>query len=200
VNRGARAGIAVPANPPPVVLGEAALVNELQVQLLGRVRGDVKAAPPATAPVVWTDTGDEVLVHRDSLRLVFAPGALAVTIDLETAETGRQNLRIAIALGATAPVSKLPPAARARADAPVPPPVLAAPGPSGLFAVTERDAAGEPRLVARWGALLQQAVWASLLAIATAHAAAQGRLPGGFAVDHVKRALYLFPAPQAAAP
>ena len=210
VSRRARAAVAVPVNPPPVVLGEAALVNELQVQLLGGPQADAKAgAPAATAPVVWTDAGDEVLVHRDSLRLVFAPGALAVTLDLETVETGRQNLLVAFALAATTAVKKPPvplpplpvppvgPAMRARIVVTSPPPVLTAPGASGLFAVTDRDPAGEPRLVARWGALLQQAVWASLLSIATAHAAAQGRSPGGFAVDHVKRALYLFPAPKA---
>lgn len=202
--RRARAAVAVPTNP-PVVMAEAALVSELQAQLLGRTQGDPTAAPAVTAPVVWTDAGDEVLVHRDSLRLVFAPGALGVTIDLETVETGRQNMLVALALAATAPVKKLPvplpprpPTRRARVVVVVPPPVLAAPGAAGLFAVADRDAVGDPRLVARWGALLQQAVWSSLLAIATAHAAAQGRSPGGFAVDHVKRALYLFPAPQAA--
>jgi len=208
MKRRARAAVAAPANPPPVVLGEAALVNELQVQLQGRAQPDGKAAAlPAAAPVVWTDAGDEVLVHRDSLRLVFAPGALGVTIDLETVETGRQNMLVALALAATAAVKKppvpLPPAHGARAGAivvTVPPPALGEPGASGLFAVTERDATGEPRLVARWGALLQQAVWSSLLAIATAHAGAQGRAPGGFAVDHVKRALYLFAAPGAIAP
>jgi len=202
--RRARTAVAVPPTSPPVVLAEAALVNELQVQLLGRPQGDAQAAaPPATAPVVWTDAGDEVLVHRDSLRLVFAPGALGVTIELETVETGRQSMLVALALADTAPVKKPalppphpPPGRRARAAVvTVPPPVLSAPGASGLFAVADHDAAGDPRLVARWGVLLQQAVWSSLLAIATAHAAAQGRSPGGFAVDHVKRALYLFAAP-----
>lgn len=208
MNRGARAPIVVPANPPPVVLAEAALVNELQVQLLGRVQADAQVDTPVAAPVVWTDAGDEVLVYRDSLRLVFAPGALGVTIDLETVETGRANMLVALALAATSPVGKPPepppvpvgPRPRPSAVVLVPPPVLEAPGAVGLFAVTDRDAAGDPRLVARWGALLQQAVWSSLLAIAVAHAATQGRSPGGFAVDHVKRALYLFPAPRTGAP
>lgn len=206
VKRPGRAAVALPQSPPPVVLVEAALVNELQAQLLGRARSDLPAGVPAGAPpVVWTDAGDEVLVHRDSLRLLFAPGALGVTIDLETVETGRQNMLVALALAAAAVIKKPPlpaPPLAGRRGRPIvvtpPPPVLVAPGAFGLFAVTDRDPAGDPRLVARWGALLQQAIWASLLAIATAHAATQGRAPGGFAVDHIKRALYLFPAAQAA--
>jgi hypothetical protein len=203
VNHAARTAIAAPASP-PVVLVEAALVNELQVQLRGRVQPDGKAGTPAASePVVWTDAGDEVLVHRDSLRLLFAPGALGVAIDLETMETGRQNILVAIALAATAPVKKVPvpvprvPPGRRASAVVVVPPVLEDPGVSGLFGVTEREATGDARLVARWGAILQGAVWSSLLAIATAHAAVQGRSPGGVAVDHLKRALYLFPARQA---
>ena len=105
--------------------------------------------------VVWTDRGDEVLVHLDSVQVQIAGGALLIAVELETDQTGRQPLVVALALGGE----------KDRA---------------GLIAATDALPRGHGALAARWGVALQDAVWTVLLELAQAHAAASGAVPRGF--------------------
>jgi len=46
----------------------------------------------APGPVVWVDGADEVLVHLPSLRVALRDRLVAVSVDLETDQTGRETL------------------------------------------------------------------------------------------------------------
>jgi hypothetical protein len=107
--------------------------------------------------VVWNDRGDEVLLHADATRTRIAGEVLLVALELETDQSGRQSVVVAFALGK-------------RDDA------------AGLYAVTDELPRGEGALVARWGRIAQDAVWAALLQLATEHAASRGLQPRGFAL------------------
>jgi hypothetical protein len=124
---------------------------------------------PDKAPVVWVDAGDELLVHRDSLKVRFAPGIIVVSVDVETVQTGRQRLVVPLALGARGEPSS----------------------PSGLVAVTSREPYTHPLLAARWGRILQDAVWSALVAMATRHAGGRGLALRGISIDHRARAVHL---------
>jgi hypothetical protein len=96
--------------------------------------------------MVWVDRGDEVLVHLDNLRIKTADRLLLLSVDLETDQTGRTPLICVFAVGNDK-------------------------DPAGLVAVTDELPRGNGVLAARWGKILQEALWTSLLAIATDHAA-----------------------------
>ena len=172
----ARARSARPSSPGVVagvqlVVAGAQLVRELRAGLQG-VPIEGGPAGPDTAPVVWVDAGDELLVHRNSLKLRFAPGVIVVSVDVETVETGRQGLLVPLALGARSEVSTPS-------------------SPSGLFAVTSREPYTHPRLAARWGRILQDAVWSALVAMATRRAGDRGLALRGMSIDHHTRAVHL---------
>jgi hypothetical protein len=107
-----------------------------------------------SAGVVWVDGGDEVLVHLSAAQVRILDKMLLVSVDLETDQTGRTPLTVALALGT-------------------------ATDPAGLVAVTDEFPQGNGQLAARWGAALQAAVWSSLLGLSQDHAAERNKAPRG---------------------
>jgi hypothetical protein len=90
-----------------------------------------------------------VLVHLDSAKTRIVGQTLLVSVDLETDQTGRAPVIVAFALG----------------------------GPDdrgGIVATTSDVPYGHPQLVSRWGAVVQQAMWSSLLGLAEDHAFERG--------------------------
>lgn len=142
--------------PIPPDFDEPELAVELGFRLAGTPASGARVDPGQAAPgkVIWVEDGDEVLVHLDSARTRILDGVLIVSVDLETDQTGRQPLVVALALGG-------------------------GDDPAGLVAVTDELPHGNPALAARWGRSLQAAVWASLLGLASDHAAEQGKAPQG---------------------
>ena len=49
--------------------------------------------------IVWTDAGDEVLVHLDGLDAQARDGMLVVRVELEADDVGRERLTLPFALG-----------------------------------------------------------------------------------------------------
>lgn len=130
----------------------------------GRVREAIRdsiasavvVASPDGEPIdrlVWSDLGDEVLVHLDSLSLEVDDGLIRAGLDLQSDQTGRQTLVVPIAVG------------RRREE--------------GLaIAVTESVPIGHEGLAARWGQALQAAVWSGLLDYARERAEVAEGIPG----------------------
>jgi hypothetical protein len=149
-----------PPPPPPYTIpdnfGEGALVSALVPRLAGTPSDGSR--PASSAPpddgVVWVDAGDEVLVHLSAAQVRILDGTLLVSIDLETDQTGRTPLTVALALGS-------------------------ATDPAGLVAVTDEFPRGNGQLAARWGPSIQAAVWSSLLGLSKDHAAERSKAPRG---------------------
>jgi hypothetical protein len=137
-------------------LDELALTTQLAMRMAGTPADGGSAPVQVPQKVIWVDQGDEVLVHLDSLRTRIRDGAVLVSVDLETDQTGRTPLVVTFALG--------------RAD-----------DPTGLIAVTDEYPRGNGVLASRWGRALQEAAWASLLGIATDHASERASAPLGIA-------------------
>jgi hypothetical protein len=115
----------------------------------------------APAAVVWVDGGDEVLVHLPALRVALRDKLIAVSVDLETDQTGRETLLMPFAVGGMR-------------------------DSAGLLAATEELPRGNGLLVGRWGRMLQDAVWSALLQVADDYASRLGKLAFGFtAYDRV---------------
>ncbi|MDM0043055.1 hypothetical protein QTH91_01040 [Variovorax dokdonensis] len=110
------------------------------------------AAPP---PVVWVDGADEVLVHLPDVRVALRDRLIAVSVDLECDQTGRETLVMPFAVGG-------------------------ARDPAGLIAATESLPRGDGLLVGRWGRIVQDAVWAALLGVIGDYATRLNKLPFGF--------------------
>jgi hypothetical protein len=108
--------------------------------------------------VIWVDAGDELLVHLDSIRVRLLDRIIAVSIDLECDQTGRTPLICVFATGA-------------------------ADDPAGLFCATDELPRGNVLLAARWGDVVQSAVWASLLGLVQDHAAERHLVPVGLAAS-----------------
>jgi hypothetical protein len=126
-----------------VVVGKppkAAVISIPAEELAVDVRTRLAGGHDAQA-VVWAERGSEAIVHLDSLELALHDGGLTVDIDLETLETGRAALHVILALAAS---NERP----------------------NLVAVTGRRSRGDPVLAARWGRVLEDAVWAAVVAIA----------------------------------
>jgi len=111
---------------------------------------------PVPGAVVWIDEGDEAVVHVDATEVRLLGGTLLVSVELETDQGGCQSLAMAFALGKPGEAA-------------------------GLLATTDELPRGEPLIVARWGRIVQDAVWASLLEVATALAPSD-RPPVGIGV------------------
>lgn len=136
----------------PDQFNEASLASALGIRLLGRPADGSRAAAsttPVTAPVIWVDKGDEVLVHLESVHVRMLNGMLLVSVDLETDQTGRSPLVVVLAMGATN-------------------------DPAGLVSVTDELPQGNGQLAARWGRVLQEAVWAAMLQLVRDHALERG--------------------------
>ncbi|PYN42288.1 MAG: hypothetical protein DME00_29410 [Candidatus Rokuibacteriota bacterium] len=78
-----------------------ALARDIGHRLAGTPIGP--AAPDPNEPVVWIDAGDEVIVHGGSVRARIEGGALLLTVELESEQTGRRALTVPFAFaGSTA--------------------------------------------------------------------------------------------------
>jgi hypothetical protein len=129
------------------------LAKELALRIAGSpADGSVPAALTSPA-IIWVDAGSEVLAHLDSIQARLLNGTLLVSIDLETDQTGRSPLIVALTISADPK------------------------DPAGLVATTDEYPRGHGQLAARWGRPLQAAVWASLLSIAQDHAAERSGAP-----------------------
>jgi len=106
------------------------------------------------ASVIWVDGGDEVLVHLNSATVRIMDRMLLVSVDLETDQTGRTPLVVALAVSGEGE-------------------------PAGLVATTDEFPRGNALLAARWGRALHAAVWASVLALAGEHATERAMAPLG---------------------
>jgi hypothetical protein len=132
---------------------EAALAAELRARLVGTPADGSAAAPAATVnQVIWVDAGDEVLVHLDSIKVRLLARAIVVSLDLETDQTGCAALIVTFSLGG------------ARDQA-------------GLVATTDELPHGNPLLAARWGRVVQSALWSALMGYVNDHAAERGKEP-----------------------
>ncbi|HEX3092199.1 MAG TPA: hypothetical protein VHW72_06230 [Candidatus Angelobacter sp.] len=157
-----------PALPIPDHFDEPALANTLALRLVGTPadgsRAVSTAAAPKAAPMIWVDHGDEVLVHFEAMQVRMLDGVVLVSIDLETDQTGRTPLVVSIALGKSSQGA-------------------------GLLAVTDEYPRGNGILASRWGAILQDAVWASLLGLAKDHALQTGQAPRAIGITAGKLTL-----------
>jgi hypothetical protein len=144
--------IAVPGNIRRI--SETALGAELAKRLGGATRAP--GTEGFSDRVVWTDRGDDVLVHLSSIRTRMLDRMAYVSVDLETDQTGRTPLVCAFALGN--------------------PDDLA-----GLVAVTDELPRGNGLLASRWGELLQFAIWNALLGIVSDFAKQINLSPAGLA-------------------
>lgn len=138
----------------PDTFSEQSLASALSLRLAGSPASGAAIQTIGAKAVIWADRGDEVLVHLDSVRTKINDRLLLVSVDLETDQTGRASLVVALALGN-------------------------ATDPAGLIASTDALPRGNGMLAARWGKTLQDAVWGSLLAVASAHASERLGAPAG---------------------
>jgi hypothetical protein len=139
-------------------VNEAQLATELASRLPGTSADASQLVNVSPTTIIWVERGDEVVVHLDSVQVRLLAGSLLVSVDLETDQTGRATLVCAFALGGAG-------------------------DPAGLTAVTDDLPKGLGTLTARWGKILQAAIWASLLGYAQDAAAQQGGAPIGLAVS-----------------
>ena len=139
---------------PHVTLDGKQLAAELQTRLTG-------GEPVA----LWAERGDRVLVHAAETAAEVHAHGIVVTVPLETAETGRAPVRVALALSSGDEE------------------------PDCVMA-TEEDAEGEPLLVGRWGAALQDAIYNALLGLLEEAAQRAGGKPLGFRVHGRNVALF----------
>src|SRR5262249_16552416 len=140
----------------------------LSIRMVG-TPADGSSEPLASAapsgPVIWVDHGDEVLVHLESMQIEMQEGLILVSVDMETDQTGRKPLIGSIAVGKTN-------------------------DGAGLIGTTDEYPRGNGLLAARWGAVLQDAVWNSLMSLAkdaamqTGQAARAISVTGGSLVLH----------------
>lgn len=157
-------GIGTPAQPPapppsapppaiPDVLTPASLSGLLQTRLAGLPADGSAPGKTVPAAVIWTDQGDEVLVHLSSLEISFSGSAALVSIDMESDQSGRTPMVVALALG----------------DQPL--------AGGALLAATDELPRGNALLAARWGAVLRDAAWNAFLTLAADHASQTGLAP-----------------------
>jgi hypothetical protein len=134
---------------------ETTLARTLSARLAGTpADGSAASAVASPTKAVWVEGGDEVLVHLDSTSVRILDKTLVVSIDLESDQTGRTPLVVALALGGSG-------------------------DPAGLIATTDELPRGNGLLAARWGRALQAAVWASLLGLSEDHASERNKAPAG---------------------
>lgn len=144
----------------PDQLDPPALGSALTLRLSGAPADGSRPLDPAgSAPsqVIWVDNGDEVLVHLDSTKTQIVQQTILVSVDLETDQTGRQPLVVALALGDGT-------------------------DGAGLIGTTDELPRGNALLAARWGQALQASVWAVLMRMAQEHAFERSKAPRGLSI------------------
>ena len=149
----------------PDTFNASSLAKELSLRLAGVPADGSLLKVPAGGAVIWIDAGSEVLAHLDSIETRLLTGTLLVSIDLETDQTGRSPLIVALHLSADPN------------------------DPAGLVATTDEYPRGDGRLASRWGRHLQAAVWASLLSIAQDQAAQNSLAPQAITITEGQLAL-----------
>jgi hypothetical protein len=143
---------------------EVTLVPQLAARMAGRPANGIAlpkasvTAPAAPAQVIWVDAGSDLLVHLDSIKTVIANGSLLVSVDLECDQVGRSALVVVLSLGQAG-------------------------DPAGLLAVTDQLPRGNGLLAARWGSIVQSAVWAALLGLLSDYSTERRATPSGFAAS-----------------
>lgn len=155
-----------PPSPPPCPpskvpddFDESTLSSTLGTRLAGApADGSLRLDPSEPlSKVVWVEAGDEVVVHLDSTKVRMLDRTLLVSVDLETDQTGRTPLVVALALGSAG-------------------------DSAGLVAVTDDLPRGNGLLAARWGRALQASVWATLLSMSREHALERYQAPRGISI------------------
>lgn len=151
-----------PPCPPPKIADQytaSELAQALSIQLVGTpADGSSSSLPQNHGPVVWTEKGDEALIHLESTQVRLQNGCLLVSVDLETDQTGRQPLVMAFSISNGT-------------------------DGGGLIATTDEFPRGNGLLTARWGQTLQSAVWASLLKMSQQHAFEREKAPRGISIE-----------------
>ena len=157
--------------PPPKIsdqLDEKTLTGHLVTRLGGSPADGSPSPSQMPEKVIWVESGDEVLVHLDSMQTVILDGVILVSVDLESDQTERTTMVVSFAVGK-------------------------ANDPAGLIAVTDEFPRGNGVLASRWGRALQAAAWSSLLALATDHATERSAAPLG--ISAIKGSLSLTAGP-----
>lgn len=150
-----------PGCPPPQIedsYAPAQLAPALSVRLVGTPADG--SQPPVTPPsgsVIWVDQGDEVLVHLESTQVRLQSSCLLVSVDLETDQTGRQSMVMAFSVSDGA-------------------------DGAGLIATTDDLPRGNGFLAARWGHVLQSAMWTAILNMSKQHAFERQKAPNGISI------------------
>ncbi|MFZ5890551.1 MAG: hypothetical protein ACOY0T_05730 [Myxococcota bacterium] len=147
---------------PPRALPDRLTPEVLAPLLVERLAGTPASAnqaeeKPDPRAVVWVDHGDEVIVHLDSLKATTSAGVLLVAVDLESDETGRATLVVPFAPGNS--------------------------GDDEMTLVTEQLPRGHAALAARWGHILQDALFAALQDMARVHAEERQAVPKALTLD-----------------
>lgn len=153
----------------PERYGEQALTAELGIRLAGNP-ADGTRLPEGERPgkVIWVDAGDEVLAHLDSLKIRLLDSLIVASIDLECDQTGRTPLVCVFATG------------RSTDEA-------------GLLVTTDELPRGNALLAARWGEVVQNAIWSVLTNLLRDHADERRIMPVGLSAT--TGALQLIAAP-----
>jgi len=147
----------------------SSLARELALRIAGSPADGSIPAAAASGAVIWVDAGSEVVAHLDSIQTRLLKGTLLVSSGLETDQTGRSPLIVALTLSADPK------------------------DPAGLVATTDEYPRGHGQLAARWGRPLQAAVWASLLSIAQDHAAQHSGVPHAITITEGRLTLQAGP-------
>jgi hypothetical protein len=95
-------------------------------------------APARKGPIRWTDAGDDLVLHPDTLRLEFAAGWMLATVEAECDQTGRIPVKLPFRLGT-------------------------AERTAGNRVSTTLDVPGDAGLLSRWGRALHTAIWDGVL-------------------------------------
>lgn len=154
--------LSVNPQPIPSQFDAKTLAITLAARLAGRSADGSRASfagSTSLLEIIWVDAGDEVLVHLENVAVSIVDQTLLVSVDLETDQTGRSSLIVPFALGAAGDFA-------------------------GLVAVTDELPRGNGLLAARWGPILQAALWSAILGLAQDHAAQTNMVPRNMAIQN----------------
>ena len=134
------------------VAGTAAATSpQIEGAIRRRLAGDTGDAAVRAGAVVWAQGGCEVIVHLEGLSVACEAGLIDVTVELQTRESGRHPLVVSLA---TADPEQAP----------------------SMLALADPRPHGHPGLAARWGGILQDAIWGAVVELADERT---GELPLG---------------------